>query len=61
MSIACRSSTALCSFAFGTLLGGGDIELKFFVINLMVFVVSLGSWWPHPFGQGSYGFPSWSR
>ena len=60
-SIAWRSMTALCNFAFGMLLGGGDMELNFFVISLIVFEVSVGSWWPHPFGQGSYGFPSRSR
>ena len=53
--------TALCNFAFGMLLGGGEMELKFFVTSLIVFEVSFGSWWPHPFGQGSYGFPSWSK
>ena len=44
--IACRSMTALCNFAFGILLGGGDMELKFFVTSLIVFEVSFGSWWP---------------
>ena len=61
VSIAWRSITALWSFAFGILLGGGEIELKFFVISLIVFVVSWGSLWPHPLGHGSYGVPSLSR